>query len=159
MTINDYSSDGHELRGPIDRPALIRIRDTFTKHEPLSSARLDDLVSPSVLVVEFTDGIGDAESTRIDIRWTMKGDYSFHYTDSEGINARWGNHPHHGDYPIPGTEHFHPPPDATSDPLRVEASCFSHTSERLVTLAVIELWRTAYHNESPGALNAGENPP
>jgi hypothetical protein len=61
------------------------------------------------LVVAFVDscsqdlglslgGEGEAESARIDIMWTTKSDYTFHYTDAEAVNFRWENHPHHGDY-------------------------------------------------------------
>lgn len=154
------SAESHRLRGPIDRPVLITIRDIFNENEPLSTATLDEFLDPSALIVEFVDGLGEAESARIDIVWTTKSDYTFHYTDSEGVNFRWGNHPHHGDYSnVPGTEHFHPPPDASSDPQAVEASCITQSSERLVTLAVIKLWRTAYHSGSLTALNAGHNPP
>jgi hypothetical protein len=153
-------ADSHRLRGPIDRPVLITIRDIFNRNEPLSTATLDEFLDPSALIVEFVDGLGEAESARIDVAWTTKSDYTFHYTDAEGVNVRWGNHPHHGDYSnVPDTAHFHPPPDASSDPQAVEASCITQSSERLVTLAVLKLWRTAYHSGSLTALNAGHNPP
>jgi len=36
--------ESHSLRGPIDHPALIAIRDLITETEPLATAPLDDFV-------------------------------------------------------------------------------------------------------------------
>jgi len=150
----------HTLRGPIDRPALVTIRDTVAEAEPLATPRLDDFLNPSVLELAFSDGLRDAGRCRIDVRWTTRGDYSFHYTDSVGVNVRWGKHPHGGDYVhVPGLAHYHPPPDASSDPEDVEQSCIQQQPAVLVTRAVLKLWRVAYHTDSYAALNAGRNPP
>ena len=152
--------ESHSLRGPIDRPALITIRDSIDELEPLATPVLDDYLNPSVLEVTLDDGLCDAESGRIDVQWTTRDDYKFHYTDSEGVNFRWGKHPHDGDYiHVPGLEHYHPPPDASSNPDEVENSCIKQSPEVLVTRAVLKLWRVAYHNQSCGPLNAGSNPP
>lgn len=152
--------ESHSLRGPIDRAALIHIRDIINETEPLATAQLDDYLSPTVLHVEFTDGLCNAEAARIDVQWTTEDDYAFHYTDSDGINLRWGNHPHNGDYiHVTGLAHYHPPPDASSEPDDVEDSCITVSPERLVTRAVQKLWRVAYHTASLEALNKGENPP
>lgn len=152
--------ESHSLRGPVDRSALITIRDEFESREPLSTATLDDFVNPTVLEVELDDGLLDADAARIDVRWTTAGDYKFHYTDSADRNHRWGNHPHDDDYVrVSGTEHYHPPPDATSDPEAVEDSCIDQSPEKLVTWAVLKLWRAAYHRESLDALNSATNPP
>jgi hypothetical protein len=152
--------ESHSLRGPIDRPALITIRDTIDEIEPLATPTLDDYLNPSVLEVRFEDGLCEADSGRIDVQWTIRGDYKFHYTDSEGVNFRWGKHPHDGDYiHVPGFEHYHPPPDASSDPKEVEESCIKQSPETLVTRAVLKLWRVAYHSQSYDPLNAGSNPP
>jgi hypothetical protein len=36
---------------------------------------------------------------------TNRDDYKFHYTDTEGVNLRWGKHPHAGDYiHVPGLD-------------------------------------------------------
>jgi hypothetical protein len=153
-------SESHSLRGPIDRPALIAIRDRVTELEPLASASLDDFLDPSVLEVSLDDGLLTAETARIDIQWTTADDYKFHYTDSEGVDLRWGKHPHDGDYVrVPDLEHYHPPPDASSDPTEVEASCIEQSPAKLVTRAVLKLWRVAYHADSLVPLNTGHNPP
>ena len=140
--------------------ALTTIRDIVNEAEPLASARLDDPLDPGVLEVELTEGLRGAEVARIDARWTTRGDYAFHYTDSNGVDLRWDRHPHGGDYVrVPGFEHYHPPPDASSDPEAVEDSCIRVVPEELVTRAVLKLWRVAYHAGSLAPLNAGRNPP
>lgn len=152
--------EAHTLRGPIDRAVLVAIRDLVDEHEPLGSATLDDFIDPRVLEVRLADELGDAESARIDVQWTTQGDYAFHYTDSAGIDCRWDSHLHAGTYSsVSGEAHFHPPPDASSEPSDVEVSCIGHTRPLLVTRAVLKLWRTAYHTGSLAALNAGSNPP
>lgn len=152
--------ESHALRGPIDRAVLITIRDVVTEYEPLASAELDDFLNPTSLEITFADGLGPAESARTDVQWTTQGDYKFHYTDSEGVNFRWGKHPHDGDYvSAPDLEHYHPPPDASSDPTDVEESCIELSPPKLVTRAVLKLWRVAYDSESLAPLNAGSNPP
>lgn len=153
-------SEAHTLRGATDRPALLTIRDIIEEMEPLATAELDDYLNPSVLTVALDDGLCGAEEARLDIQWTTRDDYKFHYTDTEGVNLRWGAHPHGGDYiHVPGLEHYHPPPDASSKPHEVEQSCITETPEVLVTRAVLKLWRVAYHTESYEPLNAGSNPP
>lgn len=153
-------AEGHSLRGPIDRPALITIRDLFDDEDPLATATLDDFLNPTRVAIHLDDGVEDAETARMDVRWTTRGDYTFHYTDDAGINTRWDRHPHGGEYVhADGLEHFHPPPDASSDPTAVEDSCIQQSVESLVARAVLKLWRTAYHADSVGAFNAGRNPP
>lgn len=153
-------AEGHTLRGAIDRPALLTIRDIVEEMEPLATPALDDFLDPSALVVQLDDGLCEADEGRIDIRWTTRDDYTFHYTDTDEVNVRWGAHPHGGDYVhVTGHEHYHPPPDASSDPEAVEDSCITQSPEVLVTRAVLELWRVAYHTASLSALNAGQNPP
>ncbi|WP_306060375.1 hypothetical protein [Natronococcus wangiae] len=150
------TNESHSLRGPIDRPALLTIRDVIEREEPLATPALDDYLNPMVL----EDGLCSADFARIDVQWTTRADYKFHYTDSEGVNVRWGKHPHDGDYiHVPGLEHYHPPPDATSDPDDVEESCIKQSVEALVTRAVFKLWRVAYHEDSPVPLNSASNPP
>jgi hypothetical protein len=153
-------SEPHTLRGAADRPTLLTIRDIIEEMEPLATAELDDYLHPSVVEVAFDDGLCGAEEARIDIQWTTQDDYKFHYTDTAGVNLRWGKHPHAGDYlHVSGLAHYHPPPDASSDPDEVEASCISQSPEELVTRAVLKLWRVAYHTDSYEPLNAGRNPP
>lgn len=153
-------AESHSLRGAIDRPAPITIRDIVDEEEPLATPRLDDYLNPSVLEVELSDGLRDAGHSRIDIQWTTRADYKFHYTDSAGVDLRWGKHPHDGDYlHVRGPEHYHPPPDASSDPHDVAESCIEQSPEVLVTRAVLKLWRVAYHADSHTPLNAASNPP
>jgi len=160
MKESSTQPEGHTLRGATDRPALLTIRDIIEEMEPLATARLDDYLNPSVLEVSLDDGLCDADEARIDVEWTTQNDYKFHYTDTAGVNLRWGKHPHGGEYVhVSGTEHFHPPPDASSDPADVEDSCITQSPEELVTRAVLKLWRVAYHTDSYAPLNAGNNPP
>jgi len=165
--------EAHSLRGPSDRPTLLAIRDLFNSEEPLATATVDDILNPDVVNVQYSDGLLAAEWSRIDVQWTTRNDYKYHYTDAAGVNLRWGKHPHNGDYVhvpgkhphngdyvhVPGLEHYHPPPDASSNPSDVEESCINQRPETLVTRAVIKLWRTAYHAQSLDPLNAGKNPP
>jgi hypothetical protein len=154
------SDERHSLRGAIDRPALLAIRDVFSDEEPLAAATLDDFLNPTTLEVRFDDGLCGADSCRIDVQWTVQDDYKFHYTDTLDVNLRWGKHPHGGDYiHVTGLEHYHPPPDASSDPNDVEESCIQQAPELLVARAVLNLWRTAYHADSRKPLNLGRNPP
>ena len=151
-------SESHTLRGAIDRPALLTIRNVVEEMEPLATAELDDYLHPTILSVELDDGLCTADEARIDVQWTTQRDYKFHYTDTEGVNFRWGKHPHTGDYiHVPGLEHYHPSPDASSDPDEVEPSCITQVPEELVTRAVLQLWRVAYHMNSYEPLNAGSN--
>lgn len=144
--------EAHTLRGAIDRPALLSIRDIIDEMEPLATPRLDDYLNPSVLEISLSEGLCDAEEARIDVQWTTEDDYTFHYTDDGNVNCRWDNHPHGGDYiHVSGTEHYHPPPEASADPADVLCT--------LVTRAVLKLWRVAYHTDSYMPLNAGSNPP
>lgn len=160
MRGNKAADESHSLRGPIDRPALIAIRDVFDADEPLATAQLDDFLDPTTLEVRFDDGLCGTENARLDVQWTTRDDYKFHYTDSQGVNLRWGNHPHDGDYvQATGPEHYHPPPDASSNPNIVEDSCITQSPLLLVTRAVLKLWRVAYHTDSLTPLNAGSNPP
>ena len=160
MSDSSDRAEIHTLRGATDRPALLTIREIIEEMEPLATPELDDYLNPSALEVAFDDGLCDADKAKIEIQWTTQDDYKFHYTDTDGVNFRWGKHPHGGDYVhVPGLEHYHPPPDASSDPNEVEASCIMQTPEVLVTRAVLKLWRVAYHTESYAPLNAGQNPP
>lgn len=154
------ASESHSLRGPIDRPALITIRDVVDDEEPLATAQLDDFLNPTVLEITFEEGLCGADSARIDVQWTTWDDYKYHYVDSGDVNLRWGKHPHDGDYiHVTGLEHYHPPPDASSNPNDVENSCISVSPEKLVTRAVLKLWRVAYHTDSLEPLNEASNPP
>lgn len=160
MNGSDQTDETHSHRGAIDRPALLTIRRIITREEPLATPELDDYLNPTVLEVTLDDGLCGAETARLDVQWTTRADYKFHYTDSEKVNFRWGKHPHDGDYiHVPGLEHYHPPPNASSTPDEVEESCIKQSPEALVTRAVLKLWRVAYHTDSYAPLNAASNPP
>lgn len=151
-------SDSHSLRGPTDRGALLDFRAVFEDEEPVADGELDDFLSPDELRIALADGVGDADSARIDVDWTTLDDYSIHYTDAEGVNLRWDVHPN--DYPnAPDDEHFHPPPDASNDPADVADSCIEVSEIELVARATHKLWRTAYERGSFEAANDAVNPP
>ena len=158
MEENASREESHALRGPTDRGALCDFRDVFEKMEPLSDGTLDDIVDPSELNIHLDDGIGAAESARLDVDWTTHGDYNIHYTDADGRDLRWDLHPN--DFPVASDErHFHPPPEATSEPNAVEESCIERRSTELVARATQKLWRKAYDNESFAGVNDAADPP
>lgn len=150
MTANDR---GGEF-GAISIPALQRVRTLWLDIEPLvETTEYDDAIAPTELHVKLSDGIGAAESARIDIQWSDRAMYSFHYVDSEDMNWRFDRHPN-----IHSPEvHFHPPPDATT--AAAEPSCIEVTGVSLVARAVHALWRTAYDHDDPSRLNSRSNPP
>lgn len=140
--------------GPIDLPALRRIRNHWLEFEPLvDDTEYDDPVSPTELHVDLTDGIGTAATARFDIQWSELAMYSFHYTDSEGVDWRFDRHPNtHSP-----TAHFHPPPNASTPDAR--PSSIAVTEVSLVTRAVHAMWRTAYDHDDLSRLNNASNPP
>lgn len=143
-----------EVFGPIDAGALREIRDLFVEMEPLvEAASLDDPLDPQTLSVELSDGIGDAPAARIDVRWSLTGNYAAHYTDDRDRDFRFDCHPK----PDAPRRHFHPPPDAPSRP--VEPSCITLSEVVLVVRAVLQRWRDAYANGTFEGINDAENPP
>jgi hypothetical protein len=143
-----------EVFGPIDAGALREIRDLFVAQEPLvETASLDDPLNPQTLSVELSDGVGAASTARIDVRWSLTGNYAAHYTDDRNRNFRFDCHPK----PESPRRHFHPPPDAPSHP--VEPSCITVSETGLVTRALLQRWRYAYTHETFEGLNGAENPP
>lgn len=151
-------SESHALRGAIDAGALHDIRAEFERLEPLASGSLDDPLNPSEVRLHLEDGIGDASSATITIRWTVRDDYNVHFSDELDQNLRWDVHPH--EYPAPdGDGHYHPPPNAASTDDDVEASCIKVTEIILVTRAVHQLWRDGYETGNLNPLNDATNPP
>lgn len=140
--------------GPIYLPALQRIRNLWLELEPLvETTYYDDIVSPTELNVELTDGLGTAEAARVDIQWSELDMYSFHYVDTEDVNWRFDRHPN-----IHSPEaHFHPPSDASS--ATAEPSCIEVNEVSLVTRSVHTMWRAAYENNDVDQLNSASNPP
>jgi len=151
---NSQPAEQAEVFGPIDAGALREIRDLVVKLEPLvEEASLDDPLNPQTLSVDLSDGVGAASTARIDIRWSLGGNYAAHYTDTQGRDFRFDCHPK----PDAPTRHFHPPPDAPSRP--VESSCITVREAPLVTRAILQRWRYAYTNGTFEGLNDAENPP
>lgn len=143
-----------EVFGPIDAGALREIRNLVVNQEPIvEAASLDDPLNPQTLSVALSDGVGAASTARIDIRWSLTGNYAAHYTDDQGRNFRFDCHPK----PDAPTRHFHPPPDAPSRP--VELSCITVREASLVTRAILQRWRYAYTKGTFEGLNDAENPP
>ena len=72
----------------------------------------------------------------MEITWWKRGAYRYHYTEPDGVDFRFDNHPKDG---APNA-HFHPPPDAG----HAEPSFLSGvTQPQIVTRAVIRRWRQA----------------
>jgi len=140
--------------GHIYLPALQRIRDLWIELEPLvDTTSYDDIVSPTELRIELTDGIGTADSARFDIQWSQLDMYTFHYVDSENRNWRFDRHPNtHSP-----EKHIHPSLDAAT--ASAEPSCIEVAEVSLVTRAVHANWRTAYEQTDPSRLNSLSNPP
>lgn len=150
--------ESHALRGAIDAGALHDFRTEFERLEPLASGVLDDPVNPGELRLHLDDGIGEASTATITVRWSVRDDYNVHYTDVADRNLRWDIHPH--DYTVPQDgRHYHPPPDASADDDDVEASCIAVTELVLVARAVHRLWRTGYETGAVAPLNDAVNPP
>lgn len=151
-------SESHSLRGAVDAGALYDFLTEFERLEPLASGSLDDPVSPGELRLGLADGIGEASSASLTIRWSVQDDYNAHYSDDEGRNLRWDVHRH--EYTTPtGDAHYHPPPDAASDDAAVAESCVEVIDHALVARAIHQLWRAAYEAGDVEPLNDAINPP
>lgn len=154
LSDDSQPTEQSEVFGPIDAGALREIRELIVNQEPLvETASLDDPLNPQTLSVELSDGVGAASTARIDIRWSLTGNYAAHYTDNQGQNFRFDCHPK----PDAPTRHFHPPPNAPSRP--VEPSCITVCEVPLVTRAILQRWRYAYTNRTFEGINDAENPP
>jgi hypothetical protein len=151
-------SESHSLRGAVDAGALHDFRSEFEHLEPLASGSIDDPVSPNELRFQLEDGIDEATTATITVRWSVRDDYNVHYSDDTGRGLRWDVHPH--EYSAPdGDGHYHPPPNASNDDGDVETSCIEVTELVLVARAVHQLWRAGYGGETTDLLNDATNPP
>lgn len=140
--------------GAIYLPALQRIRDLWLELEPLVEATsYDDIVAPTELQIRLSTGIGSADGARLDIQWSKRDMYSFHYVDTADVNWRYDRHPNTHSPEV----HFHPPPDAATT--NTEPSCIDVTEVSLVTRAVHTLWRSAYEANDLNRLNSASDPP
>jgi len=134
--------------GPVDSVVLQQIRDLLVNEEPLvDSAVVDDPVNPTELVVAFSSGLDAAG--RMEITWWKRGAYRYHYTEPDGIDFRFDNHPKAN---APDA-HFHPPPNAGA----AEPSFLGEeTQVQVVSRAVITRWReVTVEGEPLDALNVG----
>lgn len=146
-------ADEPEVFGPIDATALREVRDLCLELEPMvESAELDDSLNPGSVAVVLSDGFGNASTARLDVRWSLAGNYAVHYTDDWDRNLRFDRHPK----PDAPTRHFRPPPDAPSRP--AERSCISVSGIPLVTRAVLSQWRRAYDRGTLEGFNDGADP-
>lgn len=148
---------GAELSGDVGPPgvaAMQTVRDTFLADEPLvADAGFDSVVNPRELTVVFEDGVGDADTARLECTWYRSGAYRFHHVDADGVQWRFDRHPN----PHSPTAHFHEPPDAPAHDA-VE-SCIAVREPELVARAVLKLWRRAYERGDHEELNAASKPP
>lgn len=123
--------------GAPDPDLLARARTVAEEYEPLiTTTEFDNPLNPETVHLYCEDGV-TGETGRFDITWTDRGYYRYHYTEGEAFNYRYDRHPR-ADLP---DEHFHEPPDAAHDD--AVPSCIEVTTTRLVTLAVLQLWRDA----------------
>ncbi|APX98304.1 hypothetical protein BB347_16215 [Natronorubrum daqingense] len=137
--------------GTLDVTAMDAIRSAMVNLDGLiDAAGFENPANPKVVRVYISDGIGDADSCRFDIRWYRKGYYSFHHSDSVERHFRWDFHPKLG---APDA-HFHPPPDAPSP--NPEPSCLGAGEPPVIARAVHKLWRRAYDTGETAVLNTAE---
>lgn len=131
---------------------LDRVRTVAVEYEPLvSDTTFDDPLDPTVVHLHLDDGF-TTDAGRFDVTWTADGYYRYHYTEGEGFNYRYDRHPR-SDLP---DNHFHEPPDAAHDD--AVRSCIEVTTVRLVTLAVLQLWRETVETGDLSQLQQS-NPP
>lgn len=121
--------------GAPDPDLMASVRTVAENYEPLVTAsEFDDPLDPETVHLCLGDGI-DADSSRFDVTWTNEGYYRYHYTEGDDFNYRYDRHPR-VDLP---DNHFHEPPRAAHDD--TIPSCIEVRTVRLVTLAVLQLWR------------------
>lgn len=136
--------------GPLDFDALDEVRRVFETDGLVTETGWDDPLNPRRLQIHLGDGIGGQDSGRIDVTWTTRGYYSFHYSQS-GLDFRFDCHPKPG---APDA-HFHSPRDGEN----VVRSCIDVESAPLVARAVHRCWRTAYDGDDPSKANSLSDPP
>jgi len=120
--------------GAPDPDVMAHVRTVAEAYEPLvTTSEFDNPLNPQAVHLHLADGI-TADSGRFDVTWTTRGYYRYHYTEGDDFNYRYDRHPR-VDLP---DNHFHEPPDAAHDAVW---SCIEVWTVRLVTLAVLQLWR------------------
>jgi len=114
---------------------MVQVRTVAEDYEPLvTSTEFDNKLNPEAVHLYLDGGIKTG-SGRFDVTWTTKGYYRYHYTEGEDFNYRYDCHPR---IELPDA-HFHEPPHASHDD--AVPSCIEVHTVRLVTLAVLQLWR------------------
>jgi len=86
------------------------------------------------------------------VRWSKTNSYNFHYTEGEDFDFRYDRHPNDHS----PEKHFHAPGDTRSE--EAVESCIDVEQDRLVALAVVQLWRESWENDDPSLLNRGSPP-
>jgi hypothetical protein len=131
---------------------MTKVRTIADRYEPLvTTTEFDDPLDPKTVHLYVSAGVR-ANSGRFDVTWTDKLYYRYHYTEGDDFNYRYDLHPRRN---LPDN-HFHEPPYAEhSDAV---PSCIEVTSVRLVTLAVLQLWRDTIENGDLSQLQQ-PNPP
>lgn len=138
--------------GRPDRQLLSTARTVARDYEPLvTTAEFDNPVDPETLHLSTDAGI-HADEGRFDVTWTNKRYYKYHYTEGEAFNYRYDRHPRLN---LP-EKHFHEPPDAAHDD--AVPSCIEVETVRLVTLAVLQLWRDTVESKDVADLQQPSPP-
>jgi hypothetical protein len=104
--------------GRLDVPTLQTLAQRAVSHPLVDDWTFDPTsVSPRFLSLHLGASAYPADVTeaRIDVRWFVTGDYSFHYLEqreceSDPYQCRWDRHPK----TTAPRMHFHPPPNAGS---------------------------------------------
>lgn len=121
--------------GVPDPDLMARVRTVAEDYEPLVvDSEFDDPLDPETVHLHLAEGI-NADSGRFDVTWTNAGFYRYHYTEGDDFNYRYDRHPR----PDLPDKHFHEPPRAAHDD--AVPSCIDVRTVRLVTMAVLQLWR------------------
>jgi len=144
------TEEGVEGFGPTDVTSLEAVREVFFEEPLVESAGFDDVANPRKLTVHLSDGVTSPGT--FTVRWSVHGYYSMHYSE-EGSEFRFDRHPN----PHSPTEHFHPPPDASTE--RAERSCIRVEVDELVARAVLKLWRRWYGSDGDVSPNEAQDPP
>ena len=120
--------------GAPDPDLMARAGAVAEDYEPLvTRIKFDNSIDPETVHIHLAEGI-HGDGGRFDVTWTDRGYYRYHYTEGPDFNYRYDRHPR----PNLPDNHFHEPPDAAHDAI---PSCIEVTTVRLVTLAVLQLWR------------------
>ena len=137
--------------GAPDSDLMARAGAVAEGYDPLViGTEFDDTLDPETLHIYLSQGI-ETDRSRFDVTWTDRGYYRYHYTEGSDFNYRYDRHPR----PDVPDNHFHEPPNAAHD---AAPSCITVVTVRLVTLAVLQLWRDTVESGNLESLQQ-PNPP